>query len=159
MKKKQPEYRQLKSIEDLEKACSRPVVVECVIQGDRIRFEGRRLTPDERRRLQVLLELALPPELPPEREGGEPRYDFRDPKYLEARALNRRRARALALYWAFPIFQTETPLNEDQIVERIENSHVDDSVLELAFTLLTQEITAVDPARVGFTSGSSYPND
>ena len=156
-----PPYRTLTTLAELVAICADPVVVEGLVGAHRIRFEGRRLTPDEHRRVRQLLEQTLPPELPPETPGGEVRYNLRAPEFLARREENRRKARALALYWAFPLFGREevraTPRPESEVVAVVEQAAVEDSLLDLAWDLVMREQVGVDPDRVGFTFGNSNP--
>ena len=94
------------------------------------------------------------------------RYDFRNPEYLARREDHRRRARALCLYWAFPLFREtggaepgtrNAEPTESEILHRVEHAPLDDSILELAYGLVTRELVGVDPHRVGFTFGNSSP--
>jgi hypothetical protein len=167
------EYREIATLADLEKVCSAPVVVECLLANTTppqpIRLTGKRLTPDQEKRVKLILEAAVPPLLPPdpERPQAERQYDFHAPGYLQAKETNQRLARALTLYWAFPIFVTGwedykkslSPVppgapNETQIMEFIESRPLDSTMLDLAYEMVTRNIAYVDEARVGFMSGS-----
>jgi hypothetical protein len=93
--------------------------------------------------------------LPPEKEGEPPRYDFRDPKYLQVSEENRRMARALAIYSAFPVFREALekeggPIDRDRIVAFIEGRDLEDDVLEVLFDLVTERIVGVGP-HLGFS--------
>ena len=97
----------------------------------------------------------MPPILPPEKEGEQPRYDFRDPGYLRQSEENRRTARALALYSAFPVFRQALekeggPVDQNRIVQFIENRDIEDDALEILFNLVIERIVGTGPY-VGFT--------
>src|SRR5437879_7212592 len=82
-----------------------PIICDIVVRGQPVRLVGRRLKPAETKEVKLLLERALPSVLPPEKEGEPARYDFRDPGFLKTSEEDRRIARALAIYSAFPIFR------------------------------------------------------
>jgi hypothetical protein len=129
-----------------------PIVVDLQIRKTAVRLVGRRLRPSESKEVKLLLERALPPVLPPEREGGQPRYDFRDPNYLRTAEEDRRVARALAIYSAFPIFKQaleNDAADNKLIVEFIESREMDDDILDLLFARITERIVGVS-AYVGF---------
>ena len=46
---------------------------------------------------------------------------------------------------------------ESEILHRVEHAPLDDSILELAYGLVTRGLVGVDPQRVGFTFGNSSP--
>lgn len=58
------------------------MLVDVKLRGQMVRFTGRRVKPVESKEIKLLLEAALLPLLPPEKEGGQVRYDPRDPGYL-----------------------------------------------------------------------------
>ena len=154
MKKNQTplEITELSQLEKLSHG--EPIVVEIEIRGKPARLTGRRLKPAESKEIKLLLERALPPVLPPEKEGGQPRYDFRDPNYLRSAEEDRRTARALAVYSAFPIFKqaleaTGVAVDTRTIVEFIENREMDDDILEALFARVTERIVGIAPY-VGF---------
>jgi hypothetical protein len=131
-----------------------PIIVDLQIRKATVRLIGRRLKPSESKEVKLLLERALPPVLPAEREGGQPRYDFRDPNYLRSAEEDRRVARALAIYSAFPIFKQALQkegeaLDNKRIVEFIEGREMDDDILDLLFNRVTERIVGVAPY-VGF---------
>ena len=105
--------------------------------------------------VKLLLEQAMPPLLPPETEGGEVRYDYRNPGYLTQVETNRRQARALALHASFPIFAealaaTGEPVDAERIATFIESRDLDDDVLEALFRAAVERLVEVQP-HVGFS--------
>lgn len=132
-----------------------PVIVEVKLREQMVRFRGRRLKPIESKEIKLLLEAALPPLLPPEKEGGQVRYDYRDPGYLRKVEENRRKARALALHAAYPIFKEGLdaaggPVDENRIAEFMESRNLDDDVLDVLFKAVIERV--VDAASlVGFS--------
>jgi hypothetical protein len=132
-----------------------PVIVEVKLREQWVRFTGRRLKPVESKEIKLLLEAALPPLLPPEKEGGQVRYDYRDPGYLRKVEENRRKARALALHAAYAIFKegmaaSGEPVDENRIAEFIESRNLDDDVLDVLFKAVIERV--VDAASlVGFS--------
>lgn len=131
-----------------------PIVVDFQIRKESVRLVGRRLKPSETKEVKLLLERALPPVLAPEREGGQPRYDFRDPDYLRNAEGDRRTARALAIYSAFQVFKQALEkeggvIDTKRIVEFIEGREMDDDILDLLFGRITERIVGVS-AYVGF---------
>ncbi len=157
-------YKTLTSLAEFEAVCSQPIIVECVMHGKTaIRLEGKPLRPDQVKRLNLILNQAMPPELPPDPAvpDGEPRFDFRDLDYQTRKETNRRKARALALWWSFPLFSqakaqvADTAPTEDEIMDFVESRQLDDTTLDLAFAMVTRDVVGiVDPKRVGFMSGS-----
>ena len=132
-----------------------PVIVEVKLREQWVRFTGRRLKPVESKEIKLLLEAALPPLLPPEKEGGQVRYEYRDPGYLRKVEENRRKARALALHAAYAIFKegmaaSGEPVDENRIAEFIESRNLDDDVLDVLFKAVIERV--VDAASlVGFS--------
>lgn len=153
-------YQPVRQVAELEGLCAAPVRVECVVGGQAISFSGRRLTRAEQRRILELLQTALPPVLPPEPGSDEPRYDLRNPEYQQAKRAAERKARALALYWAFPLFaqlvKGAAPTDDD-IVAALEGSRIAEELFDHAWERLNESVVLVDQRRVGFTSGSSNP--
>ena len=132
-----------------------PVIVDVPLRGQVVRFTGRRLRPVESKEVKILLESALPPLVPSTKEGEPVRYDYRDAGYLRRVEENRRRARALALHAAFPVFAEAQPpgigpVDADRIVERIETCNVDDDVLETLFRKVIERVVDAS-ALVGFS--------
>jgi len=144
------------------------VGVNLFIGGRLFRFAGRRLVPSEANRVKALLELALPPLLPPESEGGEPRYNFDDADYKRSHESARRNSRALALWLGYPCFKAEAerlkaeghleklPETVEEIGGFIESREMDDDALQLMFVGLTAESVKLQ-GYVNFTSDSSSP--
>ncbi len=131
-----------------------PVIVNVRLRGQLVQFTGRRLKPAESKEIKILLESALPPILPPDKEGQSARYDYRNPGYLRAVEENKRKARALALHAAYPIFSealaaTGRPVDENRIADFIESRDLDDDVLEVLFNAVTGRV--VDAAAMGFS--------
>jgi hypothetical protein len=91
----------------IEAAHREAVLVDVFLGGRCFRFEGRRLIPSEANRVKQLLQLALPPMIPPAKEGEEPRYDFENADYAERHERCRRNGRALALWLGYPCFKAE----------------------------------------------------
>src|SRR5258707_9707133 len=137
-----------------------PIICDIIVRGQPVRLVGRRLKPVETKEVKLLLERALPPVLPPEKEGESARYDFRDPGFLKTSEEERRIARALAVYTAFPIFRQALealangpqggPIDQDRIVQFIENREIEDDVLEVLFGRIIERVVSV-PAYVGFS--------
>jgi len=138
-----------------------PLVCELVVRQQIIQVVGRRLKPSETMEVQLLAERALPPIIPAQfdaagKETTPERYDLRDAGYLQAKEVNRREARALALYSAFPIFKTalekeaaDAPIDRGRIVKFIESRELEDDVLEELFRRVTER--TVFARHVGFT--------
>jgi hypothetical protein len=128
-----------------------PITATILIRDQPVTLTGRRLKPSETKEIKLLLEKALPPLLPPEKEGGEGRYDLRDPDYLAAAEGNRRAARALALYSAYPIFrealekETDGPVDADRIVKFIEGRDLEDDILEILFAKVWERVASPAP--------------
>lgn len=132
-----------------------PIICDVIVRGQPVRLVGRRLKPLETKEIKLLLDEALPPLLPPEKEGAPARYDFRDPGYLKRSEDNRRIARALALYSAFPVFRAALekeggPVDCNRIVQFIENRELEDDVLELLFERVIERVVGLAPY-VGFS--------
>jgi len=151
-----PTPMEVSSLSQLEQLSNgAPVVVDVKLRAQMVRFTGRRLKPVESKEIKLLLEAAMPPLLPPEKEGGQVRYDYRDPGYLRKVEENRRKARALALHAAYPIFKEGLdaaggPVDENRIAEFIESRNLDDDVLEVLFKAVIGRV--VDAASlVGFS--------
>lgn len=155
----------LRAIESIHREA---VGVDILISGRLFRFEGRRLIPSESNQIKALMQLALPPLLPPEKEGGEPRYNFGDPDYEARHESARRNARALALWLGYACFKAEavrllkeTPNSElnklpetvEEIGAFIESRAMDDDALQMLFAGLTHRSVELQ-AFVNFTSGN-----
>lgn len=164
-----PAARVVTSLDELEQLTNEPLKVAVLVRGQPFEFMGRRLRPAEAMEVKLLLERALPPQLPPEKPGGEPRYDFEDRAYLRRLEENRRRARAIGLWQAFPVFKerwakqspAEAPLSnhpdgQEALTQFIEHLALDDEVLETLFRALTQDIAEVQKF-VDFILGSGRP--
>jgi hypothetical protein len=161
--------RRVTALAELEAVCGGSFTVRLNVRGEELEVAGRRLMPDESRQVKLKLESVLPPLLPPEKEGEEPRYDFRSLKYLEQVETARREARAIALWWAYLLFrekaveETRNPKPEirkaeewsvTEITNFIEHLPLDDDVLDLLFAAVTHGVVGKE-AYVGFSSGSS----
>lgn len=97
------------SAEMLEQACREPFTSEFEWLGKKWQLQGRRLTPAQLTQVNNLLEQALPDLLPgdplPNGQLGEPKYNLRDPKYLEKKAKYKAQSRALALYLGYEVIK------------------------------------------------------
>lgn len=134
-------------------ALTRPLDVEVNYCGQAIRFAGRRLRPCESLEVKLLLEAALPPELPPEKEGGDVRYDFRNPEYLRQKEGNQREARAFALCAAYPVFAEgytawlkESGRAPSRAAQRefIESRPFDEDLLQVLFQAVVAEVLGLE---------------
>lgn len=135
-------------------ALTRPLDVEVTYCGQAIRFAGRRLRPCESFEVKLLLEAALPTELPPEKEGGDVRYDFRNPDYLRQKEGNQREARAFALCAAYPVFAEgyaawlkEGPARAPSRAaqrEFIESRPFDEDLLQVLFQAVVAEVLGLE---------------
>ena len=87
--------------------------VECALKlGEKtVVVAGRRLTPGEERRVFSLVNECFPPVIPgvpgPDGKPGEERYAVTDPGYLKRKAEQYSLARALALWWGYPMFREQ----------------------------------------------------
>lgn len=165
------QYTPLRTLKALEDACDQPVVVDVVLHGTQpVRLTGRRLLPREQRRIQELLNRAIPPVLPSDKPDAEPQYDWQNAEYVTARETHRRTARALTLWYAFDLFRTayfeEQKPNrpgveptDTEILDFIESRKLDVGVLDYMQDCVAAGIAYVDTARVGFTSGSGVPKN
>ncbi|HVM48393.1 MAG TPA: hypothetical protein VMU04_10215 [Candidatus Acidoferrum sp.] len=144
-----PEPVAITSLSQLETLSNgAPVIVDVKLAGQFVRFTGRRLKPVEAKEIKLLLDASMPPMLPPEKEGMPMRYDYRDPGYLRKVEENRRKARALALHTAYPIFREamaseDGPVDENRIVQFVEGRNVDDDVLEVLFKKVIEPVVEV----------------
>ncbi len=165
------DYKKIESLTDLIMVAGPgEIVVERIAEGSGtptgLTLVGRRLKPNEMMEVNILLEAALPTELPPEKPGDPPRYDFRNPDYLRTKIINERKARAYALLTAFPIFgeafkatpagAKPHPSHEDML-QFIDTLAVEDDLLESAYRQLVKCVITVDFERVIFTSGGNSP--
>lgn len=163
------QYRPITTLAALEALGAKLPPIHCIIHGQRVELSLRRLTPGEARTVKIWVERALPPLIPAEKEGGEPRYDFRDQKYMEARELNRTTARAYAIYQSLPtgFWHGETGdaadrlTDPEKIREFIDRRAIEDSTLEFLFGWLSDERTLInvaeEQARINFLSAASSP--
>ena len=133
-----------------------PLIVDLKIRDQVVRFTERRLKPVESKEVKLILERALPPILPPEKEGMPARYDYRDPGYLRRLEEDKRQARALALHTAFPLFAEalaqeapNDPVDAQRICQFIESRSLDDDILEALFARVYER--QVDAATVSFS--------
>lgn len=138
-------------LSELEAIHAEPLTVLYRARGHWIKIEGRLLKPSELAPVRVLMDKAMPPMLPAENPGDPPRYDFRNENYLNEASACRRKARAIALYAAFPIFRKgkENLTNQEEILKHVENLNVDDGMLDVLFDRLTRDDKEV-PHYVGF---------
>lgn len=152
------DFKRISDLSEIEEICNAPLEVAVVVRGKPVVFIGRRLTPNESREVQLILESALPPMI---REGDkEPVYNFEDPGYKKKKDEAWVQGRALAIWTAFPVFkekatqeQAKLP-NAVEIAKWIGNRKLDDDVLETLFAALTQREVGV---YLGFTSGNNSP--
>ena len=125
--------------------------VECALKlGEKtVVVAGRRLTPGEERRVFALVNECFPPVIPgvpgPDGKPGEERYAVTDPGYLKRKAEQYSLARALALWWGYPLFREQRAAagvvgepGDAQILAVVEGAGLPEAVLELLFTALTQ---------------------
>lgn len=159
-----PAVKIVSSLDEIEAWHKKPIGVQVSLGGQPFKFEGRMLLPFEEQQIKELLERALPPRIPGA-DGAEDRYDMQDADYRARKRECWRTARALALWWGFPVFRataekeslalkTATPEDLKQIMEFIEHRNFDDEVLEVLFGALTLSVLSVQEF-TGFISGSS----
>lgn len=98
------------NLKQLDELCRAPVRVRIPLLGTAKAVEvvARRLTPAESFQVNMELKRALPKLIPGDRPGQE-RFDLTDPDYTRRREEASRKARALALYRAVPIFSEAKP--------------------------------------------------
>jgi len=157
-----PEPQSVTDLAELETLCSEPVTVVVLLKGKPFRFTGRRLIPAEIKHVNLLLEAALPPMAAG--KDGEAHYDANDPKFLERLEDNRRAARALALWRAFPVFRQEAvkanhaAVSDElkDVLDFIEHRKLEDDLLQQLFQAVNQR-TVDARAYMGFTSGGTSP--
>lgn len=155
-----------KVVEDLaeiEAFYSGPLEVECQVKRGSTpqpwQFIGRRLTPAESYRVQLLMEVALPP-AKIEEGKDEPVYDMGDPDYLKRKDAAMVQARAVAIWLGFPIFKSTAEKagakvgNTVEITEFMQNRMLDPEIYDALFAALTRKEVQ---GYVGFTSGGSFP--
>jgi hypothetical protein len=146
----------------IEALCREGVRVDVEIRGKQCRFEGHRLIPAESREVEYWLEKAFPPLLPLAEGEKEARYHFMDLEFRVEKEANRRKARALAIWFGFPAFQARAQVTgkgyrgqtAEDITESIERMGFEDDVLDMLFTALSTSVVNRQ-AQMGFTSGSS----
>lgn len=99
--------KKVASFEELQAECERAVLVKIPIRGVEYHVEVRRLRPDEEAQLDLILSEALPPRVPAVGEQGQQRleFDFGDPEYQKKNKEAQRVARAMGLWWCFPLFK------------------------------------------------------
>lgn len=164
-KKKQPTL--VTNLREVQALHRQAVGVDILMYGKVFRFEGHRLIPAESNRIQHMMQLALPPLLPPEKEGAEARYNFDDPDYKKRHEDSRRNARSLALWIGYPCFKTEAalcveekkmeklPETVEEIMNFIETREIDDDALQALFVGLTQNVVQLQEY-INFTSGNGF---
>lgn len=96
------------TVDMLEQACRAPVTCDFLFRDQPWRIEGRLLTAEERDRIDIIMNKALPDPVDPSASQAEMRYDLRSEEYLMKKAKYSAQARCLALWLAYPIFQ-ESP--------------------------------------------------
>ena len=143
------------TLASLLKICAEPLAMDLQIRGTWLRFVGRRLRPPEVGRLLALLEAALPAALPPEKPGGETRYDDASPEYLARAEEQYRLARAYALFRGWPLFAEQAPPELDRNDARacadwLDSLDLEVAVLNALFKPLRIEVVGIDPERVSF---------
>lgn len=166
-------YEKITTLAELQTATEYgPVIVERIIdQAGKprgIHLEGRRLLPGESKTAQLILQRAIPPEVPGEKPDDPPRYDKLDEKYLAEKSRSERMARAFVLFTAFPIFNAgvlaarngnpQAPTHQE-LFDYFETLAIDDDILWSAYNEATKSIVYVDWGRVGFTSGNNSPKN
>lgn len=160
---------------DVEAAHRQSFIVDISMCGQTFRFEGRRLIPSESAKIKQMMELAIPPMIPGEKPGDEPRYNFQDADYMQRRETARVESRAYALWLGYPCFKLQAeklfeewkrvgdsskgirkvPETVQEIATFIQGRAMDDDALQLLFISLAQPVRLEEA--VGFFSGKGSP--
>ncbi len=140
-----PAELQEATLADLERIHAEPIIVAVSARGKMLKVTGRLLKPDELKQVRLLMDRALPPILPAKSPGNpsdEDRYDLKDERYMNEAETNRRTARALALFAAYPLFQTDEAKalsDRHKLTEYIETRSLDDGMLDTLFNRLVKD--------------------
>lgn len=163
---KDPQPQAVTTLFEIEALCAEAMQVDVLMKGQVFRFTGRRLVPNESKEIKLLTEQALPALV----EGSEenPRYNFDDPGYQRRKEDCKCRARAMAIWMAFPSFKATAeqlvaekqlaalPADVESVTKFIQERKIEETALDLLFAALTREVVEKQ-AYVGFTSGNSFP--
>jgi hypothetical protein len=166
----------ISTLEQLEAACTRKLVVPLQIFDKVVEVEARMLLDDERERVeQILLEVVPPlkappdgghrPPLQPHDPGGHrpplrdeapaPRqeFDVSDTGYVEKLRRHQKMARAVTLYLCVPMFQARFPGLEgrEQILEAVASCHLTEAVLNTLYAVVLGENYKIEE-QVNFSS-------
>jgi hypothetical protein len=160
--RKIPPAKVVTDLSEIEALTSEPVICDVLIKAKPFQFIGRRLIPNESRQVKVLLERAMPPVIKAGAPGELDRYDYSDPDYRDRLEDNKRRARAYALWTAFPHFRDLAaklkvePQGLEEITTFIEGRPIDDDVLETLFRQVISDIG--EPEKyINFIFGDNSP--
>lgn len=155
----EPVPRKITSLADLKAICEQKFTVELSLLGsDPVQIEGRQLTPTESSTLDDMERGVIPPSVGGEK-GQEARFNFNDAAYMRTKATMRLTVRALALYWAYPMFNEAKPNMSDpaMIREFVQHAGLTDMVLQVLHQALqTGGVRKIDI--VNFLSAPSQPS-
>lgn len=142
------------SLGQLERIVERPVEFVDWIWNERVLITGRLLHPEETEQLRLILNEALPPLVEKDVNGQKVReHDNSDPKFLEKLRRGERLARALACYWAFPLFAAERPglADREEILKFVESRKLTERLLDrMQYVATAREDEAGVEQRVDF---------
>jgi hypothetical protein len=149
------------TLAELQTICARPLVVDCMVRGENVRIIGRRLRPSEVAAFREMVSAAIPPKLPPEKEGGEERYDFSNPEYAAKSRAAVANARAFVLFRCYPIFGEQAPADVDranpaQMAAWLDGTGeawcgLEPMLLDALYQHVTADVVGVDAGRIGFS--------
>ena len=150
-----PPARKVVKLSDLQKMVGETftVEIEMPMQG-LVSVEGHRLSPAEVDVFQSVINEVLPPQVKGT-PADKPQFNEFEPEYVKRKKKAFKLARALALYWAYPMFAGEKPgLEKHEEIYAFIQSRLTDSILDaLLHPLNDWGLRKV--ALVNFISGSS----
>lgn len=128
MKEKEITVKAIESFDELQAEADQPIHCDFTLNGKAHRLNLIPVTPELSEQLREIGRRAQPPMHPISKQ-----YDLMEPKYLEARDLNSRKARAVTVYACCPIIAAKKPglTAVDQIYQFIKGLRLPDTLLEL----------------------------
>lgn len=132
----EPTRQKVYTLAMLQQQCETKKEVQFTLDNIPYAVEVRTLTPDEDAQLEQILDAVVPPmrPVPGGKAGDAPMPDIANVEYQKKKSEAGLMVRALALYWAVPIFCQEKPgLTNGTDIKNFIQSKLNNAILDVLF--------------------------
>ena len=150
--------RRITKLSELQAMCEERFDIEIQITSNEpVLITGRRLTPAESTILDEIINSVLPPSIKGVKAEDD-RFDFNNAGFIKAKKAAMVKARALGVYWAYPMYWGDGPLTTDtEAIVKFVQSKLTEAVLQVLWQQL-QDGGVRKVSFINFSSANSQTN-